>query len=1476
MDSIKNNAASPVARLANWTLLERTLKSGLGITLDRNEKAMIVAGDTQVLLALYTKVFQKSQAGYKNGKGGGRGGGVGGGSKIGNADALSAIAFDDFSGGSKNGGGNGGGGKRGSKKNGGGRSGLPASDDEEIMSVRIGEMKVMKAQLDEVEKKPKGSLGSYTSSTTFLLASMVQRLSIRPLQAAALLDTNRRYLTHILMHGIKGSYESVLRWMQYIAKNVDAFGAVLVRDVKTAPVDKMRRGMRSIEQGFTIGYTILSALQPGILSHSSEVAKKTCEILAALGAALSRAKLDRVGWRWFVATGNDSGLLACVACMKRHLDSKNQVANVIDCFSRGRLSSLFAIHLRAVMPSPLSYMALAHDLLEPMAANRECMDALVREGVIDLIIGLALRHGEPQLAPDVRGTALSLLCEVWLLIPQEIEMGARADVPKAILTLLKKAARDASLSLQIGALTNLFQLLGGFANEAHSYAPYIYKTLIFSLIENHSNEVAREFIVCNIIQTLESMPHVPVGVVVEPVVKQASLHGYNNLDFDFFISLSKHPRLTVRHGLMTLDLLGKICLNDPLFGRVGTVPFLILAKRFGDVEVVQEYIERFAKVALSMFMHIETRPDAHPELGRRRNEEAANIIHIRRTLVMEVIAKIAHLRNPEYNARMRPLLLTVGEQHARLQGGKMSRAIVALISMCNSSGDGSSSLLDAAAQRGGVEDDLELESVVDEEEEDEELEDDEDEDGYRYDDDRVEDDEEDDEEDDGEESKEDTPSVASDDRDYRDAPDLMETPPRGGGRDRGRKGGGRNEGGGRGGGRGEKASSSSSSSGSKFGGGDDSQKKKRSTAEERRRAMEEARLARFAGKNKKKNGKDVGDIDDDELREILKKTKTDRTVKGDIERAKALKIARERQAVLEARRKRMKSQETRKKMRKQFERKQVARKRQYRRNQADKDTGRNQGGMFGRTSKGDRHGGTFHERQAAMLKLHLESKEEHAAKRAKQTKWVEESLNLFKEWIHPLKYIFKNYSKDFVSTRARTKDFTALGELQSGLTVGDWMILCKDFRLVPVLMDKTQSLALFHLSNTELGVQDTELGARGGQQILSFNEFVSACRGIAMGEAFRSLPTMKERVIALGSFMRRQAYFFGPQKKSRPTDRFKGETGNLQRRMGTCAVWEKKAPLTEYVYMVPLSLKLPDSIRIAMEMVDYIMSAAPLHIHTLTLCPVEIEPSEEDPEEVWEPKQWKPMDENVEKRLFSDAIKGQKPPPPPKKKTSGFGGSFVAPEKVERVKKKTGKRRFGERTIGKLPLRHVKPAKMVISLIAELADACVTGRARKRLEEVYDCEDIKGGEALQNAPRKKGVSKRKLVCFAPARQKKITKKKDLHPKESEKADVRLERERMLALRRREADKIKLKHRQEELRLIIDAQKKAKQAKIDADIKAKKLNDSQTADKRKAKADKKKSDDKDRRDQIEKWRMEKKKGEEDAKKMKNKRVKVKKK
>ena len=115
--------------------------------------------------------------------------------------------------------------------------------------------------------------------------------------------------------------------------------------------------------------------------------------------------------------------------------------------------------------------------------------------------------------------------------------------------------------------------------------------------------------------------------------------------------------------------------------------------------------------------------------------------------------------------------------------------------------------------------------------------------------------------------------------------------------------------------------------------------------------------------------------------------------------------------------------------------------------------------------------------------------------------------------------------------RTNTIDFDELMKLQAGLTISDWMIFVTDFSLVPWQVTKTQALAIFHYSNVNLGAGLSDLGARRGSQIITFDEFISCLRGIAMGEGFRSLPTSKERIDALGSYMRAKAYKSGRNNK---------------------------------------------------------------------------------------------------------------------------------------------------------------------------------------------------------------------------------------------------------------------------------------------------------------------------------------------------------
>ena len=144
----------------------------------------------------------------------------------------------------------------------------------------------------------------------------------------------------------------------------------------------------------------------------------------------------------------------------------------------------------------------------------------------------------------------------------------------------------------------LFHLLDVFALEAGDTAPVIYKTLVFrwvvlgslctfhgpkggrlpvpcaaepltlaisppparrSLIENYANETVRQFILANLGATLEDIPNIPVGLIVEPLIRQLSLNASRVVDYDFFVVLAKHKRLELSHALVCWKDGGGVC-----------------------------------------------------------------------------------------------------------------------------------------------------------------------------------------------------------------------------------------------------------------------------------------------------------------------------------------------------------------------------------------------------------------------------------------------------------------------------------------------------------------------------------------------------------------------------------------------------------------------------------------------------------------------------------------------------------------------------------------------------------------------------------------------------------------------------------------------------------------------------------------------------------------------------------------------------
>ena len=153
------------------------------------------------------------------------------------------------------------------------------------------------------------------------------------------------------------------------------------------------------------------------------------------------------------------------------------------------------------------------------------LGALASEAFDLVICSRVLEHVEHRVHD-----LLSNLCSK---LPEAVDRHPSAG--RQALSALKRACRDQAPRMQIVAHAQLFELLNDFLSRSHTLAPLLYKTLIFSLIEHHQSEFVRQFVSNNMALLIRRHQDLPVGVLIEPLLRQLALHGYNNLDFDLFV-----------------------------------------------------------------------------------------------------------------------------------------------------------------------------------------------------------------------------------------------------------------------------------------------------------------------------------------------------------------------------------------------------------------------------------------------------------------------------------------------------------------------------------------------------------------------------------------------------------------------------------------------------------------------------------------------------------------------------------------------------------------------------------------------------------------------------------------------------------------------------------------------------------------------------------------------------------------------------
>jgi hypothetical protein len=110
------------------------------------------------------------------------------------------------------------------------------------------------------------------------------------------------------------------------------------------------------------------------------------------------------------------------------------------------------------------------------------------------------------------------MTEIWLARPQFFAKVLN-NAPESIMRILKKGARDVRRTLCVISIELMFRLLLNFASERHSYAPTIYKTLTFLLVEFYWEIDVRELMLRHFFDLFASFDSIPINILCEPLFK---------------------------------------------------------------------------------------------------------------------------------------------------------------------------------------------------------------------------------------------------------------------------------------------------------------------------------------------------------------------------------------------------------------------------------------------------------------------------------------------------------------------------------------------------------------------------------------------------------------------------------------------------------------------------------------------------------------------------------------------------------------------------------------------------------------------------------------------------------------------------------------------------------------------------------------------------------------------------------------------
>lgn len=500
--------------------------------------------------------------------------------------------------------------------------------------------------LDDLDTN--SSLSSSENTLEFLILTICKAFGLNSKTAAGLLMQSGKFLTQILQKGLKSKFEPVVVWYKLIIDNSSLLGELV--------------GKEKANLNFVLG-----SLKGGLGSKDFVVVQKACEALVSVCKTPQCADLDT--WTWFSAEVYTKAFAAYDAFKE---DVTTYILNLLITLGKNNLKDAFGQMIVNLYPEPSTSFSVISSFWGYIDEESPAYQDIQNQGLVNYWIEFGLRETENHQNVNSKVSALGFLCDVWLKYDKFIEQ--HEDLANCILTVIKRACREKSRILKVICYGRLFLLLALFSKKKNSYAAIIYKTLTFALVENYLTERIREFLLSNFLIILEEIPSLPVNILIEPYVKQtqtAQKRLFSTADFDFYISLARHPRLSIKDAVILADNLGKIYFNDFIFSSSAEIPLVLLFGRYLETRPMQEFISKLLELGLKLiYSKLKQKPKipVKETLTKEEQEEEKNLNYFKR-LLCSLSEKIIHLGNFEMNKDIKEILIVGCVEIKKISGG---------------------------------------------------------------------------------------------------------------------------------------------------------------------------------------------------------------------------------------------------------------------------------------------------------------------------------------------------------------------------------------------------------------------------------------------------------------------------------------------------------------------------------------------------------------------------------------------------------------------------------------------------------------------------------------------------------------------------------------------------------------------------------------------------------------------------------------